>query len=843
MSLVNVTVPDGKDIKEILDDFNDFVAGKSVGFAADAISAGAVSLGYTGNSGGQAMMGSYTKRNTPSSKNSNTAKIAFDDYAKVGTVSSAGALTIGATLSSNMALASTGSAVTGMAVGFASPAVILAAILPLFGFAITDATKIPPDVWDGFMSDILTSAFRKSPFVKVQTGAQTIPVLIDNNNNIFVVRNIINKIGARINNIFDWTPYTATVSDLNDDLKAAFPRGIGYNRQNRIIISNYKGGYGLPDITSGFFYDPVGNDLKVHAFGILPSDSVHPIIGGALSTPFRARLFNNPAYDANSYTYQGKTVYYAYSILSEINAAVASTTPKLNISSSPLSFFIDAIMASLCWSLVWGDAAPATRPAGIDVSPVAPRDPAAEDNQVIDVVSSIIDGAIAGLAKWERITLPSASDPENPAYDSSDNTYASQTETDVSNIGDYTDTTVDPNQYVTGKNLPTTGDRTAPLPDTTPTDYNPSLPDVADNPSDVAADDSAITDLAGDEFAPSPSGGWSPPPGFPPKDIPFPTIVSAGSGLIHVYNPTPSEMKSFGQWLWVTMKEGGFLIGQNQRLWNNPFDGVIGAFELYASPSVNGRDNIRSGFLACPTEADLISVRYFSINCGSIPVPEYYGNYLDYSPYTKVHVYLPFIGIVELNSDDIIGHGVNITYRIDAYNGSCIAQITVAKKDYENTMYQFSGNCSVEVPLAGGSQAAIKASLIGAAASGIGSFIQGVASVIGGSLAGFGGAAAGIGNAYARSVSSKSSVQHSGTFGDSCGAMGIKKPYLIVHRPVQKGVVNYNEIYGFPAHKAVRIGACTGFLRVREIHVESSQATDEEKARIEQMLKEGVIVS
>ena len=73
--------------------------------------------------------------------------------------------------------------------------------------------------------------------------------------------------------------------------------------------------------------------------------------------------------------------------------------------------------------------------------------------------------------------------------------------------------------------------------------------------------------------------------------------------------------------------------------------------------------------------------------------------------------------------------------------------------------------------------------------------------------------------------------------------MGIKKPYFIIHRPIQKMVVNYNEDYGFPAHKRVRIGNCKGFLRVREVHAASSTATDEEKARIEELLKEGVFVS
>ena len=298
-------------------------------------------------------------------------------------------------------------------------------------------------------------------------------------------------------------------------------------------------------------------------------------------------------------------------------------------------------------------------------------------------------------------------------------------------------------------------------------------------------------------------------------------------------------MISFGKWLWVTYADADI-----HKIWNNPFDGVISAHELYATPSVSGRDNIRSGFLTCPTTANLVRVRYTQINCGSVVMPEWYSNYLDYSPYTKASVYLPFIGIVELDPDDIVGHGINITYTIDSYNGSCIAQITVAKQGYNNTVYQFSGNCSVELPLAGGSQAAIKAGLISAAATGITSVIGGVASLLTGNIPGaIGGIAHGVGSAVSTAVSQKSTVQHSGSFGASYGAMGIKKPYLIIRRPIQKQVTNYNEDYGFPAHKRVLIGSCSGYLRAKEVHVVSPTATDEEKSMIESLLKQGVFVS
>ena len=228
--------------------------------------------------------------------------------------------------------------------------------------------------------------------------------------------------------------------------------------------------------------------------------------------------------------------------------------------------------------------------------------------------------------------------------------------------------------------------------------------------------------------------------------------------------------------------------------------------------------------------------RYTEINCGAITVPEYWGNYLDYAPYTKVYCYLPFIGIVELNTDDIIGHGVQVVYKIDTYNGSCIAMIITAKnKDQECVKYQFSGNCAVEVPITSGMKSAIQSALIGAATAAIGASAAGVISK--GMLT-----AAGVNGAAQHGLNGKNSVSHSGSFGSSYGAMGIKKPYFIVRRPIQKVVENYNKKYGYPAHSMVNIGSCSGFLRCRDFDVQSSTATEEEKKRIEILLKEGVYV-
>ena len=431
-----------------------------------------------------------------------------------------------------------------------------------------------------------------------------------------------------------------------------------------------------------------------------------------------------------------------------------------------------------------------------------------------------------------------------------------------------------------------------PLPIPKSTEADPTV--ELTNPAVVNAEkiDEIVGDLANTvDPQPPQSSGLIPIPPFMPgipvdPDDPsagsqFPTIVpSSGSGFIHVYNPTPAEFVAFGHWLWVTYADATI-----DKIWNNPFDGVLGAHELYATPGVSGRDNIRSGFLVCPTSANLVPNRYTEIDCGTVVVPEFYGNYLDYSPYSQCYIYLPFIGINEVSIDDIVGHAVNIRYRVDSYSGACIAMIYVAKQGYRNLCYQFAGNCAVEVPLAGGSQAAIKAGMMQAEAYGraaiqsaqiqktakIGTgIVQGahagagagafnpVAGIVGGLLGGLAGGAAGYiqgaadyGAAKlsagamqeAARVANKSSVQHSGQFGASHGAMGLKVPFIMVRNPIQVKVTNYNNDYGFPAHKRVIIGGCTGYLRVKEVNVISAHATNEEKIAIEEALKNGVYVS
>lgn len=548
---------------------------------------------------------------------------------------------------------------------------------------------------------------------------------------------------------------------------------------------------------------------------------------------------------APSITYNGKTFFTLHSGGGNFPNGISSF--ESNIRTTNINHNLSLYSRQIAWTMLYAERI-TDLPDGI--YSVTEYDYTGEAPSVLKNSSTL------ELRPLAPVVLPSAqpyiTSPLSPGTPSSDNAIAPFFWPSV-NQDEFVP--YDPDEYPAMAYDPESA--TAPLPtpqnvpETQPIE-NPSSPGVPDISYDPSILDPPI------------SGGISPIIGVP-DPLNWPSIVTTDTsaehngdpGLIHVYNPSNTEMQNFGRWLWVTYNDTTLI-----KIFNNPFDGVIGAHELYATPaSVGVKEKIRSGFLVSDVDAYPVLVRYININCGSIVIPEYWGNYLDYAPYTKVFVYLPFIGIVELEADDIIGHSVNINYAVDTYTGACIAQITVAKDDYVNTLYEFQGNCAVEVPITGGSQAAIKAGLITAAAYGISGVIGSVGGAVSGVLGGLAstknvaggivggvmGGLSGLGetaaNAINNVVSLKSSVQHSGTFGSSFGAMGIKKPYIIVKRPIQKVVPGYNQDYGYPAHKQVVIGQCQGYLKVLEINVVSPTATNDEKAQIEALLKQGVYVS
>ena len=88
----------------------------------------------------------------------------------------------------------------------------------------------------------------------------------------------------------------------------------------------------------------------------------------------------------------------------------------------------------------------------------------------------------------------------------------------------------------------------------------------------------------------------------------------------------------------------------------------------------------------------------------------------------------------------------------------------------------------------------------------------------------------------------KTNVQHSGSISGSSGAMGIKKPYLIIRRPQTQIADGFEVFNGVSNNKTVTLSSCTGYTRVKYLHLENILATDVELTEIEDLLKSGVLI-
>lgn len=299
-----------------------------------------------------------------------------------------------------------------------------------------------------------------------------------------------------------------------------------------------------------------------------------------------------------------------------------------------------------------------------------------------------------------------------------------------------------------------------------------------------------------------------------------------GQGLWSVYNPSLAQINAFGAWLWSNN-----IWEQIRQYFSDPMQGIIGLHKIYCKPTNGETKTIIAGYLDSGINSPIVTKQYERIDCGTMACAEYYGNALDYAPYTTVHLYLPFIGIVPLNVNEVMGSILHIFYDVDILTGACLATIEV--KDSANvniSLYQYNGICSVQIPLTSGNYGSVISSLVTTGAG----IVATVAS--GGALA-----PVALGGAVS-ALNSGADIKQSGTIGANVGAMARKKPYMVITRKIPHMPLNYNGLVGFPSNNRTYLSELNGFVRTKKVYVSSSIATQNEKKMIEEILSDGVYV-
>lgn len=305
----------------------------------------------------------------------------------------------------------------------------------------------------------------------------------------------------------------------------------------------------------------------------------------------------------------------------------------------------------------------------------------------------------------------------------------------------------------------------------------------------------------------------------------LPTLSATDTGFITLFNPSAGELRSLASYMWSNPL---FDISAWKKIFADPMDAILGLSIVPVAVPNGGSSEVTVGNISTGINMNKAAAQYVTVDCGTLNVQEFWGAYLDYDPYTKAEIYLPYIGIHPLATDDIMGKSVHVVYHVDILSGACCAYI----KCGDSVLYSFVGQCSCSIPITGNDWTNVVNGALSIAAS-IGSMVA-----TGGATAPM--AATAIASTAVNSM--KPNVEKSGSMGGMGGMLGVQTPYMILTRPRQALPKDQNKFSGYPAFITKKLSNLTGYTEIEDIHIENVPATEEEILEIEALLKGGVIL-
>ena len=340
-------------------------------------------------------------------------------------------------------------------------------------------------------------------------------------------------------------------------------------------------------------------------------------------------------------------------------------------------------------------------------------------------------------------------------------------------------------------------------------------------------------------------GGTSEPSGDPSGDyddtsdvISVPSVPSFNLGitsLINVWVPSTTDINNLAAYLWSNFD----LTDPTKtlsKMFTDPLSYILSLHMLPFTVDSSTAITVTLAGLATTVSMPPATVQFKDIDCGSVTINEYWGNYLDYT-YTKIVLCLPFCGQVDLDPDEVMGKTIKVKYRVDIITGAFVCFVYI---DGDKVLGQYAGNCAAQIPISAADFSRLNAAVLGVAGAAASAFGSAALGGHGGMLNGASGGL--ISSIAANAQNAKIRAQHSGGLTGAPGFMGIQKPYLIIHRPRQSVPEDYEKFKGYPSNVTMQLSSCTGFTSVREIKLNGLPFTDGELTELKSILEGGVIL-
>ena len=297
------------------------------------------------------------------------------------------------------------------------------------------------------------------------------------------------------------------------------------------------------------------------------------------------------------------------------------------------------------------------------------------------------------------------------------------------------------------------------------------------------------------------------------------TDITVSGEVCKTYKIEQIELKKLSQFLWSSNFFDNVLLVNN-----SPIENIISLKALIGTVTTTGTSQALALGNVTTTANAIPCNESITINVGSITLPRKYNNFLDFEPYTKVQIYLPFYGCAMLDSSLVIGRSMTIEYIIGVITATAKIKIIHDNK----TLYEFKTTCGSDLPITSSNRASVE---MGYLSSGVGMGI----SIASGNV--LGGLASGLSMAQ--------SQYHSSTSGNVSGVLNFHDSRMItvlVDRPVYTELRNFNKTHGRVCNLSKTLRDLRGFTMCAENVQIPFNCLDEERTMIIEQLTNGVII-
>lgn len=304
-----------------------------------------------------------------------------------------------------------------------------------------------------------------------------------------------------------------------------------------------------------------------------------------------------------------------------------------------------------------------------------------------------------------------------------------------------------------------------------------------------------------------------------------PDYEITNSGFITLFAPTGAQLKQLSSYMWDVLN-----IDNWRKIFADPMDAIIALTLIPTDVSRGANADVKVGNISTGISMATLSSQVQVVDCGTLDINEYWGGYLDYAPYTKISIYLPYIGFRPLRTDEVMNKTIHVMYYVDCMSGACVAQILCG----EDLLYTFAGNMGYQIPVTSDNWSNWMSSIAQIAGAAITTVATGGATAP---------AVYAASSAASASVNMfKQDVDRSGTLAGNAGFLSDNYVYVSITRPRQVLPTNQNKYTGYPSLITSKLSDLNGYTVVRDIHLENISCTGAELSEIENLLKGGVIL-